>query len=204
MTEEFKKIIEKIRSISFSGGIGHFTIEDLSKEIDVPAEKIYKYAKDEADLVSKVLEFERESFKIIFDVHNFEGVNAIDILLTVSKEMAMKFRNITPSITFDLKEHYPGIYEDHFEKRRDFIFQKIQINLEKGIRQGMYRNDLSIELIARLYISRLIDIHDPVFFPPEKYSFEMLFNVMFESFIRSIANPQGLAYFEKKRKEFKL
>jgi hypothetical protein len=204
MEQEFDKIIEKIRAYPFEQGIGGLTIKELSEKINVPESKIRKYVKDEAELVQKVLEFERESFKVIFDVHNFEGVNAIDILLTVSKEMALKFRNLSPALTFDLKKYYPTIYQDHINKRIEFIFKKIQINLEKGIRQGIYRDDLSIELVSRLYISRLLDIHDPNFFPPEKYSFEMLFNVMFDSFVRSIAKPEGLAYYEKKKKEFKI
>ena len=204
MNQEFEKIIEKIRAYPFDEGIGKLTISELSQMIDVPEEIIRKYVKDEAELVRRVLEFERESFKVIFDVHNFEGVNAIDILLTVSKDMALKFRNLSPALTFDLKKHYPNIYQEHINARIEFIFQKIQINLEKGIRQGIYRDDLSIELISRLYISRLIDIHDPNFFPPEKYSFEMLFNVMFDSFVRSIAKPEGIEYYEKKKKEFKI
>ena len=204
MNHEFEKIIEKIRAYPFDEGIGKLTIKDLSERINVPEKDVYKYVKDEAELVQKVLEFERESFKVIFDVHNFEGVNAIDILLTVSKDMALKFRNLSPALTFDLKKYYPTIYQEHINARIEFIFKKIQINLEKGIRQGSYRDDLSIELISRLYISRLIDIHDPNFFPPEKYSFEMLFNVMFDSFVRSIAKPEGLEYYEKKKKEFKI
>ncbi|MBU2651780.1 MAG: hypothetical protein KKA81_12665 [Bacteroidetes bacterium] len=204
MNPEFAKIIEKIRAHPFKGGIGHLTITELAKEINVPEVEIRKFVNTESELVEKVLEFERDSFKVIFEVHNFEGVNAIDILLTVSKEIALKFLNISPALTFDLKTYYPDIYLEHFKQRQDFIFNKIRINLEKGIRQGMYRDDLSIELISRLYLARLIDLHNPNFFPPEKFSFEVLFNVMFESLIRSIAKPEGLAYFEMKRKEFKL
>ncbi|MCK4639354.1 MAG: hypothetical protein KAT33_08040, partial [Bacteroidales bacterium] len=144
-----------------------------------------------------ILEFERERFKSIFDEYDFEGVNAIDILLTVSKEIALRFKDVTPSLTFELKKYYPELYQKHFDARTDFIFEKIKINLTKGINQGIYREDLSIELIARLYISRLIDIHNPEFFPPEKYSFENFFNVMFENFIRGIAKPEGIKYYEK-------
>ncbi len=204
MNKEYSKIIEKIRdAYPFKKGLAKMSIKDISKCIDVSEETIRKYAKNEKDLLGKVLEFERESFKVIFDVHNFDGVNAIDILLTVSKEIATKFKNISPAITFDLKSTFPDLYQSHFEERRDFIFMKIKINLQKGISQGMYRDDLTIELISRLYIARLIDIHDPNFFPPEEFSFEMLFDVMFENLIRSIATDEGIKYFEKKRKEFK-
>jgi len=203
MNKEFKGIIAKIRAYPFPDGLGDMTIEQLSEKTDIPAELIYKYVEDEKDLIRHVLKFERESFKVIFDVHNFDGVNAIDILLTVSKEIATKFMDMSPGITYDLEVLYPDVYKRHFKARMDFIFGKIKINLHKGISQGIYRDDLSIELIARLYLSRLIDLHNPDFFPPEEFNFETLFEAMFESHIRSIANETGLKYWEKKRKIFK-
>lgn len=202
MNKEFREIIARIRDYPFREGIGDMTIEELARKVDIPADLIYKYVEDERDLVRHILKFERESFKVIFDVHNFEGMNAIDILLTVSKEIAGKFRYISPGITFDIKTRYPDVYKRHFKSRMDFIFNKIQINLQKGIAQGIYRDDLSIELISRLYLSRLIDLHDPDFFPPEEFNFDTLFNAMFESHIRSIANERGLKYWEEKKKIF--
>ena len=203
MNKEFKEIIARIRAHPFPDGIGDMTIMELSEKTGISADLIYKYVEDEKDLIRHVLKFERESFKVIFDVHNFDGVNAIDILLTVSKEIATKFKNVSPGITSDLKTKYPDIYKRHFKARMDFIFGKIKINLHKGISQGIYRDDLSIELVARLYLSRLIDLHDPDFFPPEEFNFETLFDAMFESHIRSIANEEGLKYWEKKKKIFK-
>lgn len=203
MNKEFKEIIAKIRAYPFSEGLGDMTIEELSEKTAIPTALIYKYVKDEKDLIRQVLKFERDSFRVIFDLHNFEGVNAIDILLTVSKEIATKFRNVSPGITFDIKTKYPDVYKRHFKSRMDFIFSKIKINLQKGIAQGIYRDDLSIELVARLYMSRLIDLHNPDFFPPGEFRFETLFDTMFESFIRSIANEDGLKYWEKKKRIFK-
>jgi hypothetical protein len=68
---------------------------------------------------------------------------------------------------------------------------------------GFYRNDVSTELVARRYISRLLDLHDPDNFPPEEFSFLKLFDQMFESFVKSIATEEGLAHYEKKKKSAK-
>jgi TetR/AcrR family transcriptional regulator, cholesterol catabolism regulator len=64
--------------------------------------------------------------------------------------------------------------------------------------QGMYRHDLSAELVSRIYISRLIDLHNPDFFPNETISFSVLFDVMFDTFIRGICTDEGKNYYEKK------
>jgi len=203
MDEQFRMILTGVRELSLKAGVRNLTLKNICMHLHITREELGKYVSSENDLVEKVLEFERESFKSIFDENNFEDVNAIDILLIVSQEMNGRFRDLTPSVTFDLKTLYPDIYQRHFEQRIEFIFNKIKINIEKGIRQGMYRQDLSIELLARLYISRLIDLHNPVFFPPDKFSFPVLFEVMFENFIRGIANDEGLAYFKKRKKSFR-
>ena len=203
MTDLFKKILERVREKAFTKELEKFTIKDLCKEFDVSEETLGKYVRNEEDLVEKVLRFERESFKDIFETYNFEGVNAIDILLTVSKEIALRFKDVSPSFTFELRKRFPKIYQKHFDKRIEFIFEKIKINIYKGISQGIYREDLSIELISRLYISRLIDLHNNDFFPADKFSFETIFDVMFESLIRNISNLKGLKYYEKKKKAIK-
>lgn len=203
MDEQFRRILIGVRELSLKVGVRNLHTENICQSLQITPEELSRYVTSEEELVEKVLDFERESFKSIFDEHNFEDVNAIDILLIVSQEMSGRFLDLTPSITVDLETLYPEIYQHHIEQRIEFIFGKIKINIEKGIRQGMYRQDLSIELLARLYISRLIDLHNPLFFPPDKFSFPMLFEVMFENFIRGIANDEGLTYFKQRRKFYK-
>ena len=201
--DELRPLLETIRRLALQVGVRNLSFEKLKKNPEIQVDLLKKYIHSNEELVEKTLELEREKFSVIFIEFDFEGMNAIDILMIVSKEMAEKFNEISPSITYELKSLFPEIYRDHFDKRIQFISDKIRINLTKGINQGMYRSDLSIELIARLYISRLIDLHNPDFFPPEAFSFSTLFDQMFESFIRSVGTPEGLAYYDQKRKTVK-
>ena len=111
---------------------------------------------------------------------------------------------MNPAVTLDLKNQYPEIYSKHLESRKGFIFEKIKINIEKGIRQGIYREDISTELIARTYISKLLGIHDANDFPPNAFSFATLYDVMFERFIMGIANKQGIEYYKKRKQLYKV
>ena len=180
------------------------SMDDICREVGVSRKKIYQIFTSKNDLVEKLLELERENFEVIFHTDKFDGeVNAIDILLMVSKDVSNKFTDISPSMTFDLKKYYPEIYHKHVEERIEFIFDKIRINLMKGINQGVYRDDLSVELVSRLYIRRLMDLHNPEFFPADKFSFQTLFDVMFDNFIRGIANEKGIEYYENQKKKIR-
>jgi AcrR family transcriptional regulator len=197
-------VLERVRELFFKYGVRSVSMDDICRDIGISKKKLYQLFSSKNELVEKLLELERQNFEIIFDTYSFEGVNAIDILLTVSKEVGDRFRDVSPSMTFDLKKYYPDVYHKHIEERIDFIFKKIQINLEKGINQGVYRDDLSVELISRLYIRRLIDLHNPEFFPADKFSFQTLFEAMFDNFIRGMANQKGIEYYEKQKKKLKI
>ena len=204
MDKEYKEIMEKVRGLSSTLGIRSLSMDEICNKLSIPKATFSKYINNKTDLVEQVLKFERLRFQNIFDEHNFEGVNAIQILLIVSKEIALRFKDVTPSLTFDLQKFYPDLYKKHFKERQDYIFMKIKINLTKGINQGMYRHDLSIELVSRLYLSRLNDMHNPDLFPPKQFSDDTLFNFMIDYLIRGIATPEGIEYYEKEKDNYKL
>ncbi|MCX6268746.1 MAG: TetR/AcrR family transcriptional regulator [Bacteroidetes bacterium] len=201
MDKALVDILERVRELFYKYGVRSVSVDDICRDLGMSKKKLYQFVASKTEMVAKLLELERQNFEIIFDNHNFEGVNAIDILLIVSRDLGERFRDVSPSMTFDLKKYYPEIYHQHVDERIEFIYNKIQINLQKGISQGMYRDDLSIELVARLYMRRLIDLHNPEFFPADKFSFQTLFDVMFDNFIRGIANANGIDYYEKQKRK---
>jgi TetR/AcrR family transcriptional regulator, cholesterol catabolism regulator len=201
MDQPLIDILERVRELFYKYGVRRVSMEEISKDVGISKRKLYQLFSSKAELVEKLLELERSSFEIIFDTHNFDGVNSIDILLTVSMVVGEKFELVSPSMTLDLKKYYPEIYHKHINNRIEFVYEKMKINLDKGIKQGVYRNDLSTELIARLYIRRLIDLHNPEFFPADKFSFQTLFEVMFDNFIRGIVNENGIEYYEKQKRK---
>ncbi len=194
-------ILERVRELFYKYGVRSVSIDDICRDLGISKKKLYQFVKGKNELVEKLLELERQHFEAIFDRNNFDGVNSIDVLLTVSRELGERFWDISPSMTFDLKKYYPDIYHRHVEERVESIQEKITQNIRKGISNGMYRDDLSIELVARLYIRRLLDLHNPDFFPADKFSFQTLFDVMFDNFIRGISNQRGIDYYEKQKKK---
>lgn len=204
MNDERLTLLQTIRNIANEKGVAQISLEKLRQNNAIQRDLLNKYYSEDIDLVADILTEERKKFEEIFVDHDFDGYyDAIDILFTVSKEMAGKFFNLSPSVTYEWKDIYPDIYQEHIQKRIDFIYMKINVNLQKGIRSGFYRNDVSTELVARRYISRLLDLHDPDNFPPEEFSFRKLFDQMFENFVESIATEEGLAHYKKKKKSAK-
>jgi hypothetical protein len=74
-------------------------------------------------------------------------------------------------------------------------------NLEKGIAEGFYREDLQIEIIKQLYYSRVLLMADDDSFPLEGCPIEIFSHENLIYHIRGIASPQGITYLEQKLKK---
>jgi len=197
-------LVEDVRKILSGYQSSEFTFQHLAKDLGQPIENLVNSFGTESGLVEEILNFEQQNLENIFSEYDFTGGNAIDGLLKVSKEIGNKFVNIQSSITFDLRTKFPEVRQKFVDKRISFVDTKVKANFEQGMSQGMYRPDLSTELVSRLYMSRLIDLHNPDFFPNETISFPVLFDVMFDTFIRGICTEEGKNYYEKKIKCMKL
>lgn len=200
MDSNLKSTLHNIRELSIRRGIKNLTIEEICRELKIPVQTLYDHVSNETELVIMILDLERKNLQEIFEKYPYNGENAIDLLLSVGREIGEQFKDITLTISLDLHRFFPEIYQHHLELRTQYIFTKIKNNLEHGIRQGNYRSDLSTELLSRLYISRLIDLHNPLLFPPEDFSFNIVFDVMIDNFIRGIATEQGIAHYETRIK----
>ncbi len=194
--EQLRPILDLTRHKALQMDRFDFNYESLEKISNFPLQQLKPFAKTPADLVRLLMEYELEKIRQIVD-KEFECENAIDAMLRVSKEIAKQYHEIFPSLSPQIMANYPAEYHEQFEKRMDLVAEKIHFNLERGIAQGLYRSDLSPELISRLYLSRLIDIHNQDCFPMQSFSFNVLFYQMFESLIRSIGTPEGLVYLDK-------
>jgi TetR/AcrR family transcriptional regulator, cholesterol catabolism regulator len=195
-------LIEDVRKLLSGYKSSKFLFQNLAKDLDLPLEILVSTFGDEKGLVEEILNFEQQNLENIFSEFDFTDTNAIDDLLVVSKEISNKAMNILPSITFDLRSDFPEVRQKFVDKRVNFVSAKIRSNFEFGIKQGMYRPDLSAELISRIYISRLMDLQNPDYFP-NSFSFPVLFDVMFDTFIRGICSNEGKRYYEKRIKKMK-
>jgi len=198
MDKDFVQILEKVRAYLFKNGLRGFSFEKV-KDFGVSPSDVSKFVNSVEELVEKILEYERKTFESIFIQYNFEGQNAIDILFIVSQEMNDRFENLTPSVTMEFESYFPEVYRKHLDVRMEFIFDKIKINIEKGMAQGMYRDDLSAEMVGRMYLSRLEDMHNPELYPPERFKFGTIYDTMIDQFVKSIGTEDGINYYRQRK-----
>ncbi|NVO19471.1 MAG: TetR/AcrR family transcriptional regulator [Bacteroidetes bacterium] len=197
MDEKLKMILKESSHLFIKFGIRSLSMDDLCREMGISKKTLYQFVENKTDLISQTLDFVVQDAVWAVESANNEGRNAIDQLLIVSRKVCTEMQHFNPSITFDLQKYYPEIYRKFNHGKKEVIFNKIVKNMQQGIAEGFYRDDLPIELVARLYVQKLEYINDPEFLQSEDFSFSNMFQVMFDNHIRGISNSTGLEYYEK-------
>jgi AcrR family transcriptional regulator len=197
MDEKLDRILSESTRLFKKNGIRSVSMDDSSKELGMSKKTIYQYFANKTELVEKVLAYMHEKERIPCIGEDTTNMNAIDILLAVSRNVSVQLKDMNPINAYELQKYYPAIYREFIIRKRDHVFEQVKQNFTQGIAEGIYRNDLDIDLVARLYIQKLVDVHDPEFLSSTNFGFEKVFQVMFDNHIRGIANAVGLAYYEK-------
>jgi len=198
---KLRAILEKTIELFSEFGIRSLNMDDISRSLGISKKTLYQYVKSKEDLIEKLFYYDDYKMNIQFTSIETGNLNAIELLIQVSLIVSQEMGKLDPKIKFELKKYYEPIFNEFMVRKQNHIFSMISNNLEQGITEGMYRNDLSVELVAGLYVRNLVLMHNKDFCMVENITFEKVFEVMFENHIRAISNAEGLAYFEKRKSE---
>lgn len=199
--QKFDSLIEGCYKIFTEHGIKNISMDDLSRMMGISKKTLYQFVENKVDLLKKINLYIQETIRTRMEELKKTDLNAIDILLEMSKIASSKHLRINPMITFEFRKYYPQVFEDYICVKKELIIDNIKKNIDQGIKEGLYRQDLNKDIIAHLYFKKIEDFHNPEITDLQNFSYESVFEVMFENHIRGIANQVGIEYFEKKKKE---
>ncbi|MCF8231559.1 MAG: TetR/AcrR family transcriptional regulator [Bacteroidales bacterium] len=204
MDERFEIILKEANKIFHTYGIKSISMDDLCRELKISKKTLYQYVDNKTDLLQQTIDYQFSKDNNKINAVMKQNHNAIDTLIEVSKMIYEELKKFQPNIImFDLKKYFPETLEYLIDKKRRYFYDYIKGNLEQGIEEGLYRQDLNTDLITRLYIRKMEDMHDPDGFLNGDYTFEKIFEVMFDNHIRGIANEKGINYYEERRQKLK-
>jgi TetR/AcrR family transcriptional regulator, cholesterol catabolism regulator len=201
MNEELKNILLKVRELYMTYGIKSITMDDVARELGISKKTLYQYVTDKDDLVGKFVDNEiairQEEICNCFR----SGLNAIEELFEISIYMNRIFRNQNPATEYDLKKYYPHHFQKTEKARKEGIYEYILLNLKKGIKEGLYREEMNTEIIAKLYLSRAENSHLNELFTKEEFPSLKTFIEILTYHVRGIATEKGIGVLEKKINE---
>jgi AcrR family transcriptional regulator len=197
-----KEILEQALRLFMRLGVKSMTMDDVATHLRISKKTLYEHFSDKNDLVEQVVAAVCKHHRNNIDAICARGLNAIDENQEITKFIVAQIGGVHPSVQFDLQKYHPKAWAILDDTERTDIHRCVSSNLKKGVKEGLYREELDVEVITRLYIARMDATWDGHVFPPEQFNISDVLWKHFEYHIRGIASRKGIDYLEKKmRKE---
>ncbi len=153
MDEKLLQILKKTYKLFHKYGIRSLTMADIARENMISKKTLYNHVNDKADLIEKVLEQNIDQYQEHIRKHIGKANNAIEEIFLVQEKLISSIKEHNPSLEFDLRKYYPAVYNKIMLKNSKNIYENIKRNIKRGQQEGLYREDLDADLIAK---SRLL------------------------------------------------
>jgi AcrR family transcriptional regulator len=189
-----EKIISKASDMFLKLGFKSITMDDIAGEMCISKKTIYKYFCNKEILIEETTEAIHKEIHEIIDNIIIKNHNAIQENFEIRKMFKEMFKSSDNSPIYQLRKHYPEIYDKVMQREISECNSLFQQNIEKGIAQGLYRENINIQSYTKFYYSLVFSIKESTSSEQESQKIEL---EILEYHTRAMATPEGLIELEK-------
>jgi AcrR family transcriptional regulator len=172
-------------------GIKSVSMDDVAREMGVSKKTLYQLVSNKEELVRMVMEEDfKKDVRIFAEHHNAAG-DAIDEFLRNSRYFIREMREISPATLHDLQKYYPAIWKGMVREHHQEFERKLVRNIERGMEEGLYRNNIDPQVVATLYSGMMIMVIDRKVFPNYDRPLSEVIRQMTEYHFHGIVNQFG-------------
>ncbi|MDR0365187.1 MAG: TetR/AcrR family transcriptional regulator [Bacteroidales bacterium] len=201
---EKKEILKNISEIFFRYGIRSCSMDDIARHLKISKKTLYGFFENKNDVVGHVMQYRRGLGDEMVDKLDFSKIEPIYFTFDKIDLFINKFNTQIPNNFYDIKKYHPDVYKKHFKKTDEHNLCTAIRFLDKGIADGIFRDNIDKELTIHIISRQIMSLADPDVTGEIETPIEKVIITILEYFIRSIATPKGVEQLERALKKREL
>ena len=192
-----ERIIEGAGKLFFTEGIRRVTMDYVAKKLAVSKRTIYENFADKTELLKACLKqmyaINDDNFRCLKE----KSTDVMEIMVGSLRYGVSAIKKINPQFFEDLEIHYPLICDEMVAFKRKNTIQNFEKLLMQGAEQGIFRDNLNVKMVAKIFIEQMNMMGRKEIFPPDEYPSTELFETLFINFTRGISTHKGITRLEE-------
>jgi AcrR family transcriptional regulator len=201
MMDYRQRIVEEAAVMFRTYGIRAVTMDMLANEMGISKRTIYEVFRDKDELLQGVLSWMTKKQIEVMNRIFSESENIIDAIFRMLDLMSEHFRNMSPAFHMDMKRHHQELLKKMGDSNELFYYGSNSEILRRGIKEGVFRKDLNIEITNRCLEEVARMANDKNVFPPDDFLNKDVIRNFYINYLRGISTQKGLDlinFYEKK------
>ncbi len=160
-----QKLLRVAHDLYMSLGIRSVSMDDVAREMGISKKTLYQLVENKEELVLRVMEEDGRCDMEQLNRNLNDSKDAIDEFVRNSRYFIRQMRQISPTTLRDLQKYYRHIWESQTKRHQLEFSQSVARNIERGMEEGLYRNDLHPQIIANFFAGSVMMMIDTNVFP---------------------------------------
>ena len=187
------RILETAMKAFAERGVKAVRMDDVAQMLGISKRTLYEIYRDKEELLYQgVMHFDQEAKKSM-NAFIQQASSVMDIILEAYQRRVLRTGTVNPLFYEDIQK-YPKV-TDYLIKEREHAYDQFLGFLQRGVREGYFRDDINYELVAQMFnaINTFVMTQHLL----SRYSIQQVFANMLLVPLRGFCTKKGLQVIDK-------
>ena len=186
-------IVQKSSALFLQRGFKSVTMDDIADAMAISKKTLYTHFENKEQLVRDSAHFVFDRVCSEIEEIKIKAAHPIEELYSVKSAVLKYLQNESSSPAYQLQKYYPEINAELKDEEYNRLGVLVQSSLNLGIETGLFRPNINVDFVSRLYMNGMRGIRDIDIFPITQFDIKTLFENYLEYHARAIVTTKGLA-----------
>lgn len=189
--EPKERISAKAEELFMQFGIRSVSMDDIAHSLGMSKKTLYQYYTDKDELVYAMIESHIRDMQQDCESCREQANDAIHEIFITMERIVDELSNMNPMVLYDLEKFHHKAFL-HFKEHKDkYLVKIVRNNIEWGISQGLYRENVNVDVMSKYRMESMMIPFNVTVFPPGKYNLATISEMIIENFIYGLATIKG-------------
>jgi AcrR family transcriptional regulator len=176
----------------FQRGFLRVTADEIAAELGISKATLYKaFSSKEEMLGAAVREVINEMAARVERLIGDDSPGFVEKMVALFAFLGTRLSQFGPLLLRDIQKSAPGIWKEIDEFRRDKIFRNFKVILEAGHKQGLFRGDIDMDLLLRMFLKLVEEFVNPAEIVRSGRSPAETFESVIKVFFQGVLTDEG-------------
>ncbi|MCD6010224.1 MAG: transcriptional regulator, TetR family [Flavipsychrobacter sp.] len=200
--DTLEKILSASAELFTQYGFKTITMDDIARRAGISKKTLYQHFANKDEVVNESVIWHKNNMGASCATILTESENAIEAMVKILVFFDDMHKRINPMALFEMQRFYPQAYKTF----RDMLVERdvvmMRDNILQGIKEGLYREDLNADLMARYRLETSMLILQPSLLVSDRNNLMSVALEIGEHFMYGLMTPKGEKLYQKYKEQY--
>lgn len=189
--EDHPQFLFNVSQLFIENGAKSLTMDDIAKTFGISKKTLYVKYKNKEQLIAEVLTYKLDEIIIRLKHLDLQVDNAVERMFCRDEEIDNLADSNNTLLIKQLMKYYPTIFTKHMIDFSEKFTEVLVHNIEKGRKQGYYREDFDEVVYAKLFFQLIMSYEGSPYINTKQADRMHFKNQMMNLYMNAITNEEG-------------